>query len=171
MTDIIYTIITLFKNSEECRKNKQRAEYKKIYWEMERIYINNRDKLREIESLRNYWNNVWQNFEKNMNYIPPALKSENYPIKYRDRIMNATQIPSASMSSGLLANNTSLPSTYPSTVHVPKLPSIQNYYSIPTTVNNTALLSNLKNTYSAMDAQHKHFESNFRNDMNRMNTF
>jgi hypothetical protein len=90
MTDIIYTIITLFKNSEECRRNKQRAEYKKIYWEMERMYINNREKLREIESLRNYWNNVWQNFEKNMNYIPPALKSENYPIQYRDRIMEAT---------------------------------------------------------------------------------
>ena len=62
MTDIIYTIITLFKNSEECRRNRKRAQYKKIYWEMERIYINNREKLKEIESLRNYWNNVWQKF-------------------------------------------------------------------------------------------------------------
>ena len=35
MTDIIYTIIVLFKNSEECRRNKQRVEYNKIYWEME----------------------------------------------------------------------------------------------------------------------------------------
>ncbi len=25
----------LFKNSEECRRNKQRVEYNKIYWEME----------------------------------------------------------------------------------------------------------------------------------------
>ena len=180
MSDIIYTIITLFKNSEECRRNKQRAEYKKIYWEMERLYINNMEKLREIESLRNYWNNVWQNFEKNMDYIPPALKSENYPIQYRDRIMDATQISSASMSSGLLANHTPLPNSsgyelkengYPSTVHVPQLPPIQQYYSIPTTVNNTDLLSNLNNTYSAMDAQHHRFESNFRNDMNRMGGF
>ena len=99
MADIIYTIITLFKNSEECRRNKQKAEYKKIYWEMESIWRNNTNKLREIESLRNYWNNVWQNFNQNMNYIPPALKSENYPIQYRDKIMEAIQIPSASMTS------------------------------------------------------------------------
>jgi hypothetical protein len=84
------------------------------------------------------------------------------------------------MSSGLLANHTSLPNSsgyelkengFPSTVHVPQLPPIQQYYSIPTTVNNTALLKNLENTYSAMDAQHQQFENNFRNDMNRMNTF
>ena len=136
---------------------------------MERMYINNRDKLREIESLRNYWNNVWQNFEKNMDYIPPALKSENYPIQYRDRIMKATQILSVSMCSGLLANHAPLPNSsgyklkengYPSTVHVPPLPPIQQYYSIPIAVNNTALLKNLKNTYSAMDAQHQQFENN-----------
>ena len=173
MTDIIYTIITLFKNSEECRRNRKRAEYKKIYWEMERIYINNREKLKEIESLRNYWNNVWQKFNQNMDYIPPALKSENYPIKYRDKIMEATQIQSASMNSGLLVNNTTLSNSSgcQSTVHIPQLPSIQQYYVIPSTINNTNLLQNLNETYSAMDSQHNRFESNFRNDISRMNSF
>ena len=173
MTDIIYTIITLFKNSEECRRNKKRAEYKKIYWEMERMYINNREKLREIESLRNYWNNVWQNFQQNMNYIPPALKSENYPIQYRDRIMQATQIPSASMSSGLLATHRPLSNSNgrPSTVHVPQLPPIQQYYAINARVNNSGLYSNIQSMYSGLAENHQSFESNFQNDMNRMNTF
>ena len=173
MADIIYTIITLFKNSEECRRNKQKAEYTKIYWEMERIWRNNTNKLRKIESLRNYWNNVWQNFNQNMNYIPPALKSENYPIQYRDKIMEATHIPSASMTSGLLSNNISLSNSsgFTSKVHVPQLPPIQHYYNIPTTVNNTNLLQNLKDTYSAMNNQHQNFESTFRSDINNMNTF
>lgn len=173
MADIIYTIITLFKNSEECRRNKQQAEYKKIYWEMESIYINNIAKLKEIESLRNHWNNIWQNFQKNMNYIPPALKSENYPIQYRDKIMEATKIQSASMNSGLLANHKPLPksSGYPSSVHVPQLPNIQQYYNIPCTINNTSVIQGLQDTYSALNNQHQSFESTFRNDINRMGTF
>jgi len=180
MTDIIYTIITLFKNSEECRRNRQRAEYNKIYWEMEYIWRNNTNKLRELESLRNHMATVYHNFQQNMDYIPPALKSENYPIQYRDRIMEATQIPSASMSSGLLANHTPLPNSsgyelkengYPSTVHVPQLPPIQQHYAIGGPLNNAPLYQGIKDMYSAMDANRQRFESNFRNDMNRMNSF
>ena len=180
MTDIIYTIIALFKNSEECRRNKQRAEYNKIYWEMEYIWRNNTNELRELESLRNHMTTVWNNFKQNMDYIPPTLKADAFPVQYKDRIMEATQISSASLSSGLLANHTPLPNSsgyelkkngYPSTVHVPQLPSIQQYYTIGGSLNNTSLYTGLQETYSDIDANHQRFESNFRNDMNRMNTF
>ena len=173
MTDIIYTIITLFKNSEECRRNKDKANYQKYYWEMQYIYRNNREKTREIDELIKHSEMVWANFNQNIDYIPPALKAENYPIQYRDSIMKATQIPSASMSSGLLANHTPLPNSsgYPATVHVPQLPPIQQYYAIGGPLNNTALYQGLQQSYSALEAQHQTFESNFRNDINRMGTF
>ena len=180
MTDIIYTIITLFKNAEECRRNKDRANYKKYYWEMQYIYRNNREKTREIDELIKHSEMVWANFQQNMDYIPPALKAENYPIQYRDTIMNATQIQSASMNSGLLANHTPLPNSsgyelgkngYPSTVHVPQMPPIQQYYSIGGPLNNAPLYQGIQDMYSAMDEQRQQFEINFRNDMNRMGGF
>ena len=125
----------------------------------------------------NDYQNFYNNFKRNMDYIPPALKAENYPIQYRDRIMVATQIPSASMSSGLLADHTPLPNSsgyelkengYPSTVHVPQLPPIQQYYAIGGPLNNAPLYQGIQDTYSAMDARHQQFESAFRADMNRI---
>jgi len=180
MADIIYTIITLFKNSEECRRNKDKAKYQENYWEMQRIYRNNRDKTREIDELIKHSEMIWANFKQNMDYIPPALKANAFPIQYRDRIMEATQIQSASMGSGLLANNTPLPNSSgyelkkngcPSTVHVPQLQPIQQHYAISGPLNNAPLYQSIQETYSAMDTQHQRFESNFRNDMNRMNSF
>ena len=123
---------------------------------------------------------VWHNFKQNMDYIPPALKADAFPVQYKDRIMEATQISSASMSSGLLANHTPLPNSsgyelkengYPSTVHVPQLPSIQQYYAIGGPMNNTTLYNLIRDTHSAMDANRQRFESSFRDQMNRMNTF
>ena len=108
------------------------------------------------------------------------LKADAFPIQYRDRIIEATQISSAAISSGLLANHTPLPNSsgyeldkngYLSTVNVPQLPPIQQYYNIGGPLNNTSLYKCLQETHSAMDANHQRFESNFRNDMNRMNTF
>lgn len=70
---------------------------------MEYIWRNNTGKLKEIESLRNHMTKFYHNFNANMNYIPPALQSKNYLIQYRDIIMNATKIQSASMHKGLLS--------------------------------------------------------------------
>ena len=38
MADIIYTIIVLFKNSEEKRKNREAEKYREQYWEMRNLY-------------------------------------------------------------------------------------------------------------------------------------
>lgn len=67
------------------------------------------------------------------------LKADAFPIQYRDRIMEAPQIPSASMSSSLLSSSVSLPlpnsftidkNSYPSTVYVLQLPSIEQHCAI-----------------------------------------
>ncbi len=171
MLDIIYTIIVLFKNSEECRRNRDQAKYKQQYWEMEYIWRNNTEKLRELEGLRKHITDTYHNFMQNMDYIPPPLKAESFPALYKDRIMEATQIPSASMSNTLSSQSVSLQSHNPSTVHVPQLPPIQKYYAIGSPLDNTALYQIAQDTHSAMDASRQRFESNFRNDMSRMNTF
>ena len=173
MADIIYTLIVLFKNSEECRKNRDRERYKKHYQDMKYIYVNNRETLRELDRLIQHVETTWANFRENMDYMPPALKADDFPVQYRDRIMEPTQIPSASMSSGLLANNSpdlnlSNPLT---TVHVPQLPPIQEYYKIGGPLDNSALYQIGRDTHAAMDANRERFERNFRADMNRMNTF
>lgn len=169
MADIIYTIIVLFKSSEECRKNRDQAKYKQQYWEMEYIWRNNTEKLRELEALRTHMTTTYHNFMQNMDYIPPALKAESFPALYKDRVIEATSIPSASMSGGLLTSSVSL--STPNTIHVPELPPIQQYYAIGDPLDNTALYQGIRDTYSAMDAQRQRFEDNFRSDMNRMNTF
>ena len=142
MADIIYTIIVLFKNSEEKRKNREAAKYRERYWEMRNLYNSQGGKygkFKEIDALMKHAEKIYANSVKNMDYIPPSLKADAFPIQYRDRIMEATQIPSASMSSGLLSSNVTLhaPNSftidkngYPSTVPVPQLPPIEQYYAI-----------------------------------------
>ena len=142
MTDIIYIIIDLFKKSEEKRKNKEASKYREQYWKMRNLYNTHGGeygKFKEIDALMKHAEKIYANSVNNMNYIPPSLKADAFPIQYRDRIMQATQIQSASMSSGLLSSSVSLPSPnsftidkngYPSTVHVPKLPPIEQYYDI-----------------------------------------
>lgn len=173
MADIIYTIIVLFKNSEECRRNRDQAKYKQQYWEMEYIWRNNTEKLREIEALRTHMTTVYHNFMQNMDYVPPALKADAYPIQYRDRIMEPTQISStlSSQNINLQSNNLTFDRNgYPDTVHVPQLPSIQKY-SMGGPLDNTALYQGISDTYAALDVGHQRFESNFRDQMNRMNSF
>jgi len=141
MSDIIYALIVLFKNSEEKRKNREAAKYREQYWEMHNLYNahgGEYGKFKEIDALMKHADKIYAN-SVNMNYIPPTLKADAFPIQYRDRIMEATQIPSASMSSSLLSSSVTLPSPnsftidksgYPSTVHVPQLPSIEQHYAI-----------------------------------------
>ena len=92
--------------------------------------------FKEIDALMKHAEKIYAN-SVNMDYIPPSLKADAFPIQYRDRIMEATQIPSASMSGGLLSLSVTLPTPnsftidkngYPSTVHVPQLPHIEQYY-------------------------------------------
>jgi hypothetical protein len=142
MSDIIYIIISLFKSSEEKRKNREAAKYREQYWEMRNLYnahSGEYGKFKEIDALMKHAEKIYANSVTNMDYIPPSLKADAFPIQYRDRIMEVTQIPSASMSSGLLSSSVSLPSPnsftidkngYPSTVHVPQLPPIEQYYAI-----------------------------------------
>jgi len=141
------------------------AKYKEQYWEMEYIWRNNTEKLKELEELRKHADTIHANFIQNMDYIPPVLKADAFPIQYRDHIMEATQIPSASINN----YDISLTNNHPVTVHVPQLPPIQQYYNIGGPIDNTRLYQNLNQTYAAMDTRHQTFEANFRNDMNRMN--
>lgn len=166
---VIDAIIKAFNASEEARKNKEKAKYEEKYWEMQWIWRNNTEKLRELEKLREHAETTWANFKQNMDYIPPALKVDAFPIQYRDRIMEATSIPSASISGGLLDSNVSL--STPNTVNVPELPPIQQYYAIGGPLDNTALYQIARDTHSAMDEHRQRFEDNFRDQMNRMNTF
>jgi hypothetical protein len=84
MADIIYTIIVLFKNSEEKRKNREQ------YWEMRNLYNAHEGeygKFKEIDVLMKHAEKIYANSVKNMDYIPPSLKADAFPIQYRDRIM------------------------------------------------------------------------------------
>jgi len=132
---ILYTIIVLFKNSEEKRKNREVAKYREQYWEMRNLYNahgGEYGKFKEIDALMKHAEKIYAN-SVNMNYIPPTLKADAFPIQYRDKIMEATQ--STSMSH--LSSNVTLPSPnsftidkngYPSTV--PQLPPIEQHYAI-----------------------------------------
>lgn len=180
MADIIYTIIALFKNSEECRKNKEMAQYRQRYFEMRNLYNTNHEQLYQIKPLIDHAQQIYDNVWSNMDYVPPPVNAERFPIQYKDKIMEATQIQSASMDVGLLANHVSLPNSdgykldqngYPSTVHVPQLPPVEQYYAIGTQVDNKPLLENLQQTYSAMEQQHQTFENNFKKDISNMNSF
>lgn len=142
MADIIYTIIVLFKNSEESRKNKEVAKYREQYWKMRNLYNTHGGeygKCKEIDALMKHVENIYANSVNNMNYIPPSLGANAFPIQYRDEIMQTQQMQCTFRSSSLLSSSVSLPPPnsftidehgYPSTVHVPKLQPIKQYYDI-----------------------------------------
>lgn len=50
---------------------------------------------------------IYANSVNIIHIILPTLKADAFPIQYRDRIMEAPQIPSASMSSSLLSSSVS----------------------------------------------------------------
>lgn len=159
IVNVIDAIIQCFKICEEKRRNKQLAEYLKVYREMEYIWRNNTEKLRELEDLRDHMYKTKVNFENNMNYIPPALQSKNYPIHYKRMI--ETQVPTAFIDSYDINLHGSV-----QTVHVPQLPPISQYNSILARIDNTQIYSNLNTTYTGMIQQHNIFEQNFKNIFN-----
>ena len=126
-------------SNEQLRKNREAAKYRERYWEMRNLYNSQGGKygkFKEIDALMKHAEKIYANSVKNMDYIPPSLNADAFPIQYRDRIMEATQIPSASMSSGLLSSNVTLSS--PNSFTIDKMVILQ-----PFLFHNYHLLSNI----------------------------
>lgn len=165
MADILYTIIVLFKNMEGTRKAKNQAKYKQQYWEMEHIWRNNTTKLSKWEPLRTHITNTYHNFMQDINYKPPVFKIDNIPAQS----MKPTHIPSATLS------NSNISLVRHNTVHVPKLPPIQQYNNIGGPLSNTKIYKQLneshKQLFQNLEQSRQIRENTFRQDMNRMNKF
>lgn len=155
---VIDAIFQAIACNEEARRNKDKAKYEKTYWEMEYIWRNHTNKLRELEKLREHITRTRANFLQNMNYVPPSLKVDAFPIHCQGRIVQALNIQPPQIPAHATFN------AQPNVVHIPQMPPV----NLPVRMDNTGLYQSLQDTYAGLQHNHQTFESNFRNDMNRL---
>ena len=152
--DLINSFLKLYNDAETLRKQKNMDKYRETFNKAHKCYCDNYEIFKEFGELGmiiHFAKDTYSKTTTNSSYVPPNSSIPSYNIDIR------------TPNSFTLNNN-----GYPTTVYVPELPPIQQYYSIGGPLNNTPVYKGIQETYTALETQHQNFEINFRNDMNRL---